>query len=80
MDPFGQVMIRQVTELTARCAQFIHCEYCGGMSLSEIAERYGIDESTVVWWMRIEGLDRPLDAPAVFSDPAPTQFKISRRD
>lgn len=80
MDPFRQIMIRQATELTTRCAKYIDGEYRSGGSINEIAERYGIDELTVVWWMRIAALDRPADAPVSFAAPAPTQFKFPGRD
>lgn len=79
MDPFGQIMIRQVTEMTARCAKWIDGEYRSGRSVNDIAEQYGVDESTIVWWMRIAGLDRPADAPVSFAGPAPTQFKFPVR-
>lgn len=80
MDPFGQIMIRQATEMTARCAEWVNGEYCGGRSIGDIAGLYGIDESTVGWWMRIARLDRPRDAPVTFADPTPTPFKFPVRD
>ena len=76
MQPFSQIMIRQATELTARCAEWIHGECCSGLSVRQMAERYGIDESTVDWWLSISLLERPLDAPRGFAEPAPTQFKF----
>lgn len=74
-DTVARVLLKQTTEMTARCADMIHSSYCAGETIADLAERYGLDSSTIEWWIHIGALYPPHDAPRTFAAPAPTVLK-----
>jgi hypothetical protein len=74
-DMVARVLLKQTTEMTARCAGMIHGSYCAGETIADLAEHYGLDSSTIEWWINIGRMKRPHDAPKTFAAPAPTVLK-----
>ena len=62
-DDVARLLVRQTTVTTMRFARVISEARRRGESVADLAERYGLDESTVVWWHAISNFPEPRDAP-----------------